>query len=67
MPPALTDLYKELNVSWTMQALSHYSYHFSDGQRLVCDLQGGHYGEYYILTDPVIEVKGGSRELFHSS
>ena len=50
-----------------MQALSHYSYHFSDGQRLVCDLQGGHYGEYYILTDPVIEVKGGSRELFHSS
>lgn len=27
-------------------------------QRLVCDLQGGYYGDYYILTDPVIEVRG---------
>ena len=53
MPPALTDLYKEINVSWTMQALSHYSYHFSDGERLVCDLQGGYYGDNYILTDPI--------------
>ena len=26
-------------------------------QRLVCDLQGGYYGDYYILTDPVIEVR----------
>ena len=48
------------NITKTMQALSHYSYHFSDGQRLVCDLQGGHYGDYYILTDPVIEVRGCS-------
>ena len=46
------------NITKTMQALSHYSYHFSDGQRLVCDLQGGYYGDYYILTDPVIEVRG---------
>ena len=29
-------------------------------QRLVCDLQGGYYGDYYILTDPVIEVRGCS-------
>merc|ERR1711968_27131 len=36
----------------TMQALSHYSYHQSDGQRIVLDLQGGYYGDYYILTDP---------------
>ena len=48
------------NITKTMQALSHYSYHFSDGQRLVCDLQGGYYGDYYILTDPVIEVRGCS-------
>ena len=41
------------NITKTMQALSHYSYHFSDGQRLVCDLQGGYYGDYYILTDPI--------------
>jgi len=38
----------------TMQALSHYSYHKSDGQRLVCDLQGGYYNDYYVLTDPVV-------------
>ena len=40
------------NITKTMQALSHYSYHcyhFSDGQRLVCDLQSGYYGDYYIL------------------
>lgn len=37
-----------------MQALSHYSYHISSGQFLLCDLQGGvnHLG--VILTDPVI-------------
>ena len=41
------------NITKTMQALSHYSYHFSDGERLVCDLQGGYYDDYYILTDPI--------------
>merc|ERR1712151_696611 len=38
----------------TMQALSHYSYHATDGRCLVCDLQGVFDGEQYILTDPVI-------------
>lgn len=37
-----------------MQALSHFSYHFSDGTRLLCDLQGGGYDTHYILTDPAI-------------
>lgn len=37
-----------------MQALSHYSYHISSGQFLLCDLQGGvnHLGA--IISDPVI-------------
>ena len=38
----------------TMQALSHFSYHHSGGQRLLCDLQGGYYDDFYVLTDPVI-------------
>jgi hypothetical protein len=37
-----------------MQALSHYSYHVSNGQTLLCDLQGGIYQDGVILTDPVI-------------
>ncbi|KAI0532536.1 kinase-like domain-containing protein [Xylaria digitata] len=40
--------------SKAMQALSHFSYHNSGGQLLLCDLQGGSYGDGYILTDPVI-------------
>jgi len=41
-----------------MQALSHFSFHFSEGQRLLCDLQGGGYDTHYILTDPaVLSVK----------
>jgi hypothetical protein len=36
-----------------MQALSHYSYHTSGGQFLVCDLQGGIYRDGVIL-DPII-------------
>lgn len=42
--------------SWAdlMQALSHYSYHNSSGQTLLCDLQGGIYADGAILTDPVI-------------
>ncbi|KAL7526684.1 hypothetical protein ACHAXR_002627 [Thalassiosira sp. AJA248-18] len=37
-----------------MQALSHFSYHVSSGQFVLCDLQGGVYGDSVVLTDPVI-------------
>lgn len=31
------------------QALSHYSYHASDGTELLCDLQGGKVGDSYVF------------------
>lgn len=37
-----------------MQALSHFTYHVSGGQFVVCDLQGGEYSNAVCLTDPVI-------------
>ena len=37
-----------------MQALSHFSYHESQGKHLLCDLQGGLYRNGVVLTDPVI-------------
>lgn len=37
-----------------MQALSHFSYHISGGQFVLCDLQGGVYSNAVVLTDPVI-------------
>jgi hypothetical protein len=37
-----------------MQALSHYSFHVTNGHYLLCDLQGGVLGDDIILTDPVI-------------
>lgn len=37
-----------------MQALSHFSYDYSHGTYLLCDLQGGCYSNRYLLTDPVI-------------
>ena len=37
-----------------MQALSHYTYHSSNGQSLLCDLQGGVYSNGVVLTDPVV-------------
>eukprot|EP00475_Leptophrys_vorax_P013394 TRINITY_DN1978_c0_g1_i1.p1 TRINITY_DN1978_c0_g1~~TRINITY_DN1978_c0_g1_i1.p1 ORF type:complete len:253 (-),score=52.77 TRINITY_DN1978_c0_g1_i1:36-764(-) len=37
-----------------MQALSHYSYHCTDGQFVLCDLQGGVYSDGVVLSDPVI-------------
>eukprot|EP00961_Rhodomonas_salina_P113891 1531860-Rhodomonas_salina.3 len=37
-----------------MQALSHFSYHISSGQHVLCDLQGGVYSDGVVLTDPVI-------------
>ena len=42
--------------SWhrAMQALSHFSYHISKGEYVLCDLQGGIYSNSVVLTDPVI-------------
>jgi hypothetical protein len=42
--------------SWSqaMQALSHFSYHISSGQFLLCDLQGGIYSNGIALSDPVV-------------
>ena len=37
-----------------MQALSHFSYHITSGQFVLCDLQGGIYSNAVVLTDPVI-------------
>lgn len=37
-----------------LQALSHYSYHITGGQLVLCDLQGGNCGNDMVLTDPVI-------------
>ncbi|KAG4438838.1 hypothetical protein IFR05_005678 [Cadophora sp. M221] len=40
--------------SEAMQALSHFSYHNSSRQLLLCDIQGGVYQDGYVLSDPVI-------------
>ncbi|KAK6362763.1 hypothetical protein TWF730_000218 [Orbilia blumenaviensis] len=55
---ALTD-----STGWAsvMQALSHFSYHNSGGQLLLCDLQGGRYKDGYVLTDPVIMSRAQNR------
>ncbi|KAF9433407.1 hypothetical protein BGZ76_009498 [Entomortierella beljakovae] len=37
-----------------MQALTHFSYHCSNGQFTLCDLQGGVYSNGIVLTDPVV-------------
>lgn len=42
------------NGDQVMAALSHFSYHHTAGQHLLCDLQGGRYADCYVLTDPVI-------------
>ncbi|KAK3337580.1 kinase-like domain-containing protein [Cercophora scortea] len=51
------------NTGWTdttrrwaqiMQALSHFSYHVSGGNDVLCDLQGGIYRDEVVLSDPVI-------------
>mmetsp|Transcript_32298 Transcript_32298/g.75868 ORF Transcript_32298/g.75868 Transcript_32298/m.75868 type:complete len:151 (-) Transcript_32298:236-688(-) len=53
------------NSGWTddryaiMQALSHFSYHFTDGQYLLCDLQGSCDDVCYVLTDPVVLSREG--------
>jgi hypothetical protein len=48
--------WKDHGLGWSevMQALSHYSYHKSGGQFVLCDLQGGVYSDGVVLTDPVI-------------
>ncbi|KAJ8058328.1 hypothetical protein OCU04_012520 [Sclerotinia nivalis] len=40
--------------SYALQALSHFSYHLTNGQSLLCDLQGSVYPDRYELIDPVI-------------
>lgn len=44
------------DVPWgkVMQAVSHFTYHISQGNMIMCDLQGGKYNNGVILTDPVI-------------
>lgn len=52
------------NTGWTpeqsspwiqvMQALSHYSFHSTNCNLLLCDLQGGVYQDGFVITDPVI-------------
>lgn len=37
-----------------MQALSHFSYHITGGEELLCDIQGADYGNYAVLTDPAV-------------
>ena len=46
----------DTNTPWprVMQALSHFLYHASSGQFVLCDLQGEVYSNAVILTDPVI-------------
>jgi len=43
-----------------MQAISHFSYHISNGQTLLCDLQGGVYSNGVVLTDPVVMSTTGA-------
>jgi hypothetical protein len=44
------------STSWgmAMQALSHFSYHVTRGNFVLCDLQGGIYPKEVVLSDPVI-------------
>ncbi|KAL2178438.1 kinase-like domain-containing protein [Thermothelomyces heterothallicus CBS 202.75] len=42
-----------------MQALSHFSYHVSGGNHVLCDLQGGIYQHELVLSDPVILSRTG--------
>ncbi|KAK4213187.1 kinase-like domain-containing protein [Rhypophila decipiens] len=37
-----------------MQALSHFSYHITGGNFVLCDLQGGIYQQHVVLSHPVI-------------
>lgn len=48
--------WSDVSMAWgeVMQALSHFSYHISSGQFVLCDLQGGIYRKEVVLSDPVI-------------
>mmetsp|Transcript_37622 Transcript_37622/g.91299 ORF Transcript_37622/g.91299 Transcript_37622/m.91299 type:complete len:297 (+) Transcript_37622:62-952(+) len=50
------------SIPWArvMQALSHFSFHISNGEILLCDLQGGVYNDGVVLTDPVVMSKNRS-------
>lgn len=52
------------SIPWArvMQALSHFSYHSSNGQVLLCDLQGGVYNDGVVLTDPVVMSNTNSQK-----
>ncbi|CAF1302195.1 unnamed protein product [Adineta ricciae] len=63
--PYLGDTYEKFNTNHglvlkpvsqglSMATLSHFSYHITRGQYLLCDLQGVKKKDRYILTDPVI-------------
>ena len=41
------------------EALSHFSYHYSRGEVLVCDLQGAEQRRMFYLTDPAVHSKEG--------
>jgi hypothetical protein len=55
---------RETNSGWCLdddsdmdkisQALSHYSYHCTRGNLLLCDIQGGSFNKGFAITDPVI-------------
>ena len=45
-----------------MQALSHYSYSHTGGKHLLCDLQGSHFEDCFVLTDPVIMSQDDSKQ-----
>lgn len=51
----------EDEVDEVMQALSHYSYHASGGQCVLCDLQGGVYRDGVVLSDPIILSREAER------
>ena len=43
-----------------MQALSHFTYHITGGQFVLCDLQGGVYSDGVVLTDPAVLARSKS-------
>ncbi|KAM0262187.1 hypothetical protein ACHAQJ_001932 [Trichoderma viride] len=48
--------WNDSSIAWgeVMQALSHFSYHITGGNYVLCDLQGGVYQHETVLSDPVI-------------
>lgn len=46
----------DISIPWgrAMQALSHFSFHATDGKQLLCGLQGGYYFDRAVITDPVV-------------